>query len=75
MNQVHNKANAGSMGSSALLATIGFIVVACMLSTNNILARANAGEVPSFSLAFFRWLMVALGLAPFAVYEIRENLF
>jgi len=73
MNQVHNRTNTASTGSSAVLATIGFILVACMLSTNNIVARANAGEVPPFSLAFFRWMMVAFGLAPFAVYEIRAK--
>src|SRR5260370_27323609 len=73
MNQLHNRMNAASMQSSAALAIIGFIVVACALSTNNIVARANAGEVPSFSLAFFRWMIVAFGLAPFAVREIRAK--
>jgi drug/metabolite transporter (DMT)-like permease len=73
MNRLHERADTASTHSSALLATIGFIVVACMLSTNNVVARANAGEVPSFSLAFFRWMMVALGLAPFAVHEIRTK--
>jgi drug/metabolite transporter (DMT)-like permease len=73
MNQAQDELDAASMHSSAVLSTIGFIVVACMLSTNNIVARANAGEVPSFSLAFFRWIMVAIGLAPFAVAEIRKK--
>src|SRR5260370_29533572 len=73
MNQLHNRMNAASMQSSAAFAIIGFIVVACALSTNNIVARANAGEVPSFSLAFFRWMFVAFGLAPFAVREIRAK--
>jgi drug/metabolite transporter (DMT)-like permease len=59
--------------SSVALAIIGFILVACAFSTNTVLSRANAGEVPSFSLAFFRWLMVALGLAPFAVREIAAK--
>ena len=54
MNQLHNKMDTASMQPSAALAIIGFIVVACALSTNTILSRANAGEVPSFSLAFFR---------------------
>jgi drug/metabolite transporter (DMT)-like permease len=61
------------MHPSATRAVIGFIVVACMLSTNNIVARANAGEVPSFSLAFFRWTMVALALAPLAAHEIKTR--
>ena len=73
MNQLHNRMNAASMQSSAAFAIIGFIVVACALSTNNIVARANAGEVPSFSLAFFRWMFVAFGLAPFAVREFRQE--
>src|SRR5216684_7410187 len=72
MNQLQNRTDTASMQSSAL-AIIGFIVVACALSTNNILARANAGEVPSFSLAFFRWMIVAFGLAPFAGREIRAK--
>ena len=59
--------------SSGVLAILGFILVACALSTNTILARANATEVPSFSLAFFRWMIVALGLAPFSVREIRAK--
>ncbi|HXZ80629.1 MAG TPA: hypothetical protein VEG30_11910, partial [Terriglobales bacterium] len=62
-----------STHSSAVFAIIGFVVVAFMLSTNNIVARANAGEIPSFSLAFFRWMTVAFGLALFAVREIREK--
>jgi len=73
MNQLHNKMDTASMQPSAALAIIGFIVVACALSTNNIVARANAGEVPSFSLAFFRWMFVAFGLAPFAARELRAK--
>lgn len=56
--------------SSAALAVIGFIIIACALASNTIVARANAGEVPSFSLAFFRWAIVAVGLAPFSLREI-----
>src|SRR5882757_8688422 len=58
---------------SAALAIIGFIIIACALAANTILARANAGEVPAFSIAFFRWMIVALGLAPFCVREIRAK--
>jgi hypothetical protein len=50
----HNGDDMQQMRSSVALSIIGFIVVACALSTNTILSRANAGEVPSFSLAFFR---------------------
>jgi drug/metabolite transporter (DMT)-like permease len=73
MKQLESGSGATSTHSSAVFATIGFIVVAFMFSTNNIVARANAGEIPSFSLAFFRWMTVAIGLAPFAVREIREK--
>jgi drug/metabolite transporter (DMT)-like permease len=73
MNMARNEADTASVHATAVFATIGFVVVACMLSTNNIVARANAGAVPSFSLAFFRWMMVAFGLAPFAVHEIRAK--
>src|SRR3954447_2732071 len=66
-------ANMEQTRSSAALAIVGFILVACALAANTILARANAGEVPSFSLAFFRWMIVALALAPFAVREIRAK--
>jgi drug/metabolite transporter (DMT)-like permease len=59
--------------SSVTLAIIGFIIIACALAANTILARANAGEVPAFSLAFFRWMIVALGLAPFSVREIKAK--
>ena len=73
MKRLDSSSDTASVNSSAALAIIGFIVVACMLSTNNIVARANAGEIPPFSLAFFRWMTVAFGLSPFAVREIREK--
>jgi len=59
--------------SSATLAFIGFVAVGFAYATNTIVARANAGEVPAFSLAFFRWTIVALGLAPFALGEIKAK--
>jgi drug/metabolite transporter (DMT)-like permease len=71
--QLESRSDTASTRLSAVFAILGFIVVAGMLSTNNIVARANAGEIPSFSLAFFRWMTVALGLTPFAVREIREK--
>jgi drug/metabolite transporter (DMT)-like permease len=73
MKRLDSRSDTASINSLAALAIIGFIVVACMLSTNNIVARANAGEIPPFSLAFFRWMTVAFGLTPFAVREIREK--
>ena len=38
-----------------------------------ILARGVAGSVPPFSIAFFRWTIVALGLLPFVVMALREK--
>jgi drug/metabolite transporter (DMT)-like permease len=53
------------------VALIGFILVATAQATNMILARGLAETVPPFSLAFFRWSIVALGLAPFALADAR----
>jgi drug/metabolite transporter (DMT)-like permease len=55
------------------LALAGFVAVAVAQVTNMILARANAGAIPPFSLAFFRWLIVAAGLAPFVLAELRSQ--
>jgi hypothetical protein len=44
------------------LALAGFVLVATLQATNMILARGLAGSVPPFSLAFFRWSIIALGL-------------
>jgi drug/metabolite transporter (DMT)-like permease len=38
-----------------------------------ILARGVAGSVPPFSIAFFRWSIVALGLLPAIVLALREK--
>ncbi len=38
-----------------------------------ILARGLAGSVPPFALAFFRWSIIFLGLAPIALAEIRQG--
>lgn len=53
------------------VALIGFILVATAQASNQILARGLAGSVPPFALAFFRWSIVAIGLAPIAIEEIR----
>jgi drug/metabolite transporter (DMT)-like permease len=55
------------------LALTGFVAVAVAQVTNMILARANAGAIPPFSLAFFRWLIVAAGLAPFVWRELEAK--
>src|SRR6201996_5739047 len=55
------------------IALVGFILVAPAQASNMILARGLAGSVPPFALAFFRWSIIAAGLAPFAVAEIRAG--
>jgi len=51
----------------------GFILVAVGQASNQVLARGLAGSVPPFSLAFFRWGIIAIGLAPFAIAAIRDG--
>ncbi|MBR0691801.1 DMT family transporter [Bradyrhizobium lablabi] len=55
------------------VALVGFILVATAQASNQILARGLAGSVPPFSLAFFRWSIIAAGLAPLAIAEIRAG--
>lgn len=55
------------------IALIGFILVATAQASNQVLARGLAGAVPPFALAFFRWSIVAIGLAPIALAEIRSG--
>jgi drug/metabolite transporter (DMT)-like permease len=55
------------------IALAGFILVATAQASNQILARGLAGSVPPFALAFFRWSIIAAGLAPIALAEIREG--
>ncbi len=55
------------------LSVLGFVAIATANASNMVLARANAGEVPAFSLAFFRWTIVALGLLPFVLVEILSK--
>lgn len=55
------------------LALVGFALVAAAQSTNMVLARANAGDIPPFALAFVRWSLVALGLLPFVAKDIRAH--
>ena len=61
---------AGWYGTIAL---VGFILVATAQASNQILARGLAGSVPPFALAFFRWSIIAAGLAPIAIAEIRDG--
>ncbi|MHC6152215.1 DMT family transporter [Bradyrhizobium elkanii] len=55
------------------VALTGFILVAVGQASNQVLARGLAGSVPPFSLAFFRWSIIAIGLAPFAIAAIRDG--
>jgi len=56
-----------------VLALLGFVAVSVAQVTNIILARDNAGAVPPFSIAFFRWSIVAVGLAPFVWRELSAR--
>jgi drug/metabolite transporter (DMT)-like permease len=68
------KEDSAAGGSWAgMIAIVGCVLVATTQVTNMILARGLAGTVPPFTLAFFRWTIVAAGLAPFAVAETRSG--
>ena len=56
-----------------VLGLLGFLLVATAQVSNMILARGVAGSVPPFSIAFFRWSIVALGLLPVVVMALREQ--
>ena len=56
-----------------VLGLLGFLLVATAQVSNMILARGVAGSVPPFSIAFFRWSIVALGLLPAVVIALRES--
>lgn len=55
------------------VALTGFVLVAIGQASNQVLARGLAGSVPPFSLAFFRWSIIAIGLAPFAIAAVRDG--
>ena len=56
-----------------VLGMLGFLLVATAQVSNMILARGVAGSVPPFSIAFFRWSIVALGLLPVVLIALREK--
>ncbi len=56
-----------------VLGLLGFLLVATAQVSNMILARGLAGSVPPFSIAFFRWSIVALGLLPAIVIALRDK--
>jgi drug/metabolite transporter (DMT)-like permease len=55
------------------LGLLGFLLVATAQVSNMILARGVAGTVPPFTIAFFRWSIVAVGLLPAVVMALRES--
>ncbi len=59
--------------ASALLSAVGLLVVAAAQVSNMILARAVAGTIPPFAIAFFRWTIIALALLPFVSSELRAG--
>src|SRR5437762_5673481 len=56
-----------------VLGLLGFLLVATAQVSNMILARGIAGTVPPFTIAFFRWSIVAVGLLPLVVMALREH--
>ena len=58
---------------TTLLVVTGFVAVAVAQVSNMIVARANAGAIPPFSLACIRWSIIAAGLAPFVLGELQAR--
>ena len=56
-----------------MLGLLGFLVLATAQVSNMILARGVAGSVPPFSIAFFRWSIVAIGLSPLIFAALRQH--
>ena len=68
-----NGSQTAGMHLAGTLAILGFVLVATAQATNPILSRGLGGSVPPFALAFFRWTIVAAGLAPFALSDMRAG--
>jgi drug/metabolite transporter (DMT)-like permease len=60
-------------GTQQWLGLLGFLLVAAAQVSNMILARGVAGSVPPFTIAFFRWSIVAAGLLPAIVMALRQH--
>jgi drug/metabolite transporter (DMT)-like permease len=56
-----------------ILGLLGFLVLSTAQVSNMILARGVAGSVRPFSIAFFRWSIVAIGLSPLIVAALRQH--
>jgi drug/metabolite transporter (DMT)-like permease len=61
------------MRAREALGLLGFLVLSTAQVSNMILARGVAGSVPPFSIAFFRWSIVAIGLSPLIVAALRQH--
>lgn len=59
-------------GLPAALAIAAFLAVGTLQASNMILSRWNAGTVPPYALAFFRWTILALALAILCRRELRS---
>src|SRR5438270_8756351 len=59
--------------ASEMLGLLGFLLIATAQVSNMILARGIAGSVPPFSIAFFRWSIVAIGLSPLIIAALRQH--
>src|SRR5437588_12776180 len=60
-------------GMGKTLGLFAFLLVATAQVSNMILARGIAGSVPPFSIAFFRWSIVAIGLSPLIIAALRQH--
>ncbi|HKS17697.1 MAG TPA: DMT family transporter [Bradyrhizobium sp.] len=60
-------------GTREALGLLGFLVLSTAQVSNMILARGVAGSVPPFSIAFFRWSIVAIGLSPLISEALRRH--
>ena len=62
---------ANETSRTTALAVLVMVVTPLLFSTNLIFGRAVIGDVAPFTLAFIRWALVALVLAPFLLRERR----
>lgn len=65
--------NDAAPGRRRAIALLGFMLVTTAQVTNMILARGLHGTVPPFTLAFFRWTIIAAGLAPFVIADVNKG--
>lgn len=65
--------NDAAPGRRRAIALLGFMLVTTAQVTNMILARGLHGTVPPFILAFFRWTIIAAGLAPFVIADVNKG--